>query len=111
MMKSNLLAMDFCRNLSMGIDRQAIAEGAFDAPLVFMSLHRTPLALALYHIARYLPRTLGTNDDQVGTIAWTKEATTNDTKETGRIVTHQLHHTGQCQHTSAMSSGWLQHKN
>ena len=75
------LAKDVGNDLTIGIDRLSVAQRALYAPLVLVSLHRTPATLAEDAVGRHCPRTLRTNDGDVGTIAWTQEATLLDASE------------------------------
>ena len=75
---------------TVGIDSMAVAESTLDAPLVGVSLDGTPTALAEDCLRRHRPRTMGTHDDEIGTIAWTQESALADAKETGWIMSHQF---------------------
>ena len=91
MIKTDFFSNNMSIHLSVGIDRVTITQGTLYLPIEGMVLHRTPLTLALDEVFRNCPRRLRTNDGDISTIAFTQESTLTDTKQSGRIVTHQLY--------------------
>jgi hypothetical protein len=77
-------------DMTLGIDSMTIAEGALDAPEIHVTLHRTPAATTLDQVLSDSPTRIGTDDDDIGLITLTEEATLAHFEETGRIMTHQL---------------------
>ena len=72
------------------VDGVAVAEGAVDAPEEHVTLHGTPATTTLDEVFGDCPTGIGTDDDDVGLIALTKETTTAHLEETGGIVTHEF---------------------
>ena len=77
---------------SLIIYKVTVAEGLLHLPLVFVSLHRAPLALALYNLLGYLPWRLWFNDDDISLISLAKEASLTYLEELGRLMSHQFYH-------------------
>lgn len=81
------------------IYKVSVAEGLLHAPLILMSLHRAPLALALYHLLGNQPRRMGTNHHDVGMIAWAQIASLSDLEQLGRLMSHELYQSLDAEHT------------
>ena len=84
---------------TLTVDGMSVAEGAFDAPEVHVTLHRTPATAALDQVVRHRPASVGTYEDDVCLIPLTEESTLAHLKETRRIVAHQFDETLQRQYT------------
>ena len=69
----------------------AVAPCVFHLPSVGVSCHRTPSAFALDDVGRDLPRLVGTDDCQVGFVAFADETASVDGKERGRIMAGKLY--------------------
>src|SRR5574344_377661 len=87
----NLFSYIICINLTIGIHRMTIAQGAFHLPEIGVSFHGTPSTLALYAVASHRPGMIGTYQYHIGMIARTQESTLTNAEKARRLMTHQLH--------------------
>ena len=76
----------------------AVAEGLLHLPLVFVSLHRAPLALALNHLLGHLPWRLRSDNDDICLVSLAKESSLAYLEELGWLMCHQLYHSFDGEH-------------
>ena len=88
MIKGNGLAYVGIVNAPLFIDSMTITECTFHLPLIVVTLHRAPSALAQNDIFSNPPRRMRTYDNHVGLVTLAKESTPFDTKQTSWMVTH-----------------------
>lgn len=81
---SQLLTTVSCIKGTLVIDKVTIAEGLLHLPLIFMSLHRTPLALALDDILCNGPWRMRLHDDDICLITLAQETTLGYPEELSR---------------------------
>ena len=76
---------------SLVVQVMTVAEGVLYLPVVGMSEHRTPLALALDDLFRDGPGGIRTHNNDVGLIPFPDEPAFADLKQLRRMMAHQLY--------------------
>ena len=71
-------------------DDAAIADGVGDAPMQQVAIERTPTTLALNEGGRHAIRFHGSDDSDVGLVAWTQETSLSYAEQLGWLVAHQV---------------------
>lgn len=82
--------MTCCVESAVVEDDAAVADGVGDTPVQQVAIERTPTALALNEGGCHTIRFHGSDDSDVGLVAWTQETSISYAEQLGWLVAHQV---------------------